>query len=51
MLSSDDIQSIQGCVDDLEYVLQNWEYFASCNPNEHLYLDEGDTALGMFAVS
>lgn len=43
MLSPKDIQSIQACVDDLEYVLKNWEYFADCDPNERIALDVGST--------
>ena len=50
MLSPNDIRAIQGCVDDLEYVLKNWEYFASCNPNERVHLDAGDTAREVFDV-
>lgn len=50
MLSPNDIQSIRGCVNDLEYVLKNWEYFSTCNPNERVYLDAGDTAREVFDV-
>lgn len=50
MLSPTDIRSIQNCVDDLECVLKNWEYFESCDPNERVTLDAGDTARGVFDV-
>ena len=50
MLSPKDIQSIQSCVDGLEYVLKNWEYLASCDPNERVTLDAGDTTRGIFDV-
>ena len=32
MLSPKDIQTIQHCISDLEYVLENWEYFADLEP-------------------
>ena len=51
MLSPKDIRSIQSCVHDLEYTLNNWEYFADCNPNERVLLDAGDTTLGVFDVA
>ena len=50
MLSPNDIRSIQACVRDLEYMLKNWEYFASCDPNERVTLDVGDTTRGIFDV-
>lgn len=50
MLTPNDIQSIQDCVNDLEYVLKNWDYFASCDPNERITLDEGDTTREIFDV-
>ena len=50
MLSPKDIRSIQNCVDDLEYTLKNWEYFADCYPNHRIMLDAGDTTRGLFDV-
>ena len=50
MLSPTDIRSIQYCVNDLEYVLKNWEFFAACDPNERVTLDAGGTTLGVFDV-
>lgn len=50
MLSPNDIQSIQNCVDDLEYTLKNWEFLASCDPNERVWLNEGETTRGIFDV-
>lgn len=50
MLCPKDIQSIQHCVDDLEYVLKNWEYFEACAPNERVTLDVGDTTRGIVDV-
>ena len=50
MLSPKDIQTIQHCISDLEYVLKNWEYFAACDPKERVTLDAGDTTLGVFDV-
>lgn len=50
MLSSKDIQSIQRCILDLEYTLENWEYFADCRDCERVILDAGDTTRGIFDV-
>lgn len=50
MLTPKDIRSIQACVHDLEYVLKNWDYFASCDPNERIELDVGCTTRGIFDV-
>ena len=50
MLSPKDIRSIQHCVDDLEYTLKNWEYFADCYPNQRIMLGAGDTTREIFDV-
>ena len=50
MLSPNDIRSIQDCVHDLEYTLNNWEFFADCDLNERVQLDAGDTTRGIFDV-
>ena len=50
MLSPTDIRSIQDCVNDLEYVLKNWEFFADCYDCERVTLDAGDTTRGIFDV-
>ena len=50
MLSPNDIQSIQACVHDLEYTLNNWEFFADCYDCERVALDAGDTTRGIFDV-
>lgn len=50
MLTPNDVRSIQACVNDLEYVLKNWDYFASCDPNGRIILDAGDTAREVFDV-
>lgn len=49
MLSPTDIQSIQACVRDLEYTLENWEYFADLPPSIRIdtYVD---TTRGVFDV-
>lgn len=49
MLSPDDIRSIQACVRDLEYTLQNWDYFVDLEPSTRI--DTGvDTTRGVFDV-
>ena len=49
MLLPKDIQSIQRCVSDLEYVLKNWEYFVDLEPSARI--DTGvDTTRGVFDV-
>ena len=50
MLSPTDIRSIQACVHDLEYTLNNWDFFAGYDPNKSLTLDVGDTTQGIFDV-
>ena len=50
MLSPNDIRSIQDCVNDLEYVLNNWDFFADCYDCERVTLDAGDTTRGIFDV-
>ena len=50
MLSPNDIQSIQDCVNDLEYVLKNWEFFADCYDCERVTLDAVCTTRGIFDV-
>ena len=50
MLSPNDIRSIQACVHDLEYTLNNWEFFADCYDCERVVLDAGDTTRGIFDV-
>lgn len=50
MLYPKDIQSIQRCINDLEYVLKNWDYFEAWYPNERVALDVGDTTRGIFDV-
>jgi len=50
MLSPNDIRSIQACIHDLNYVLENWEYFASCDSEARLHLDVSDTTRGIFDV-
>ena len=50
MLSPDDIRAIQACVHDLEYTLNNWEFFADCYDCERVALDAGDTTRGIFDV-
>ena len=46
MLSPNDIHAIQACVHDLEYTLNNWEFFADCYGCERVV----DTTLGIFDV-
>ena len=43
MLSHKDIQTIQRCVSDLEYLLKHWEYFEACDHCERVTLDVGST--------
>ena len=50
MLSPTDIRSIQACIHDLEYTLENWEYFADCYDCERVTLDAGDTTREFFDV-
>lgn len=50
MLSPNDIRAIQACVNDLEFVLENWEYFAERPDNEGVSLDVGDTTREVFDV-
>lgn len=50
MLSPKDIQSIQHCINDLEYVLKNWEYFEACDNRERVEFDVGCTTRGNFVV-
>ena len=50
MLSPKDIQSIQCCINDLEYVLKNWDYFEACDPSARVTLDVGDTTREVFDV-
>lgn len=50
MLSPTDIRSIEACVHDLEYTLNNWKFFADCCDSERVTLDAGDTTRGIFDV-
>ena len=50
MLSPNDIRSIQACVRDLEYTLNNWDFFADCYDCERVTLDVGNTTRGIFDV-
>lgn len=50
MLSPKDIQSIQACVRDLEYVLKHWDYFEACDRCERVELDVGSTTRGIVDV-
>ena len=50
MLVPKDIHAMQACINDLEYALKNWEFFATCKPNERVTLDAGDTTRGIFDV-
>lgn len=49
MLSPKDIQSIQHCINDLAYVLKNWEYFADFDPSICI-ITGVDTTSGVFDV-
>ena len=49
MLSPTDIRSIQACVHDLEYTLDNWDYFVDLEPSTRI--DTGvDTTREVFDV-
>ena len=50
MLSPNDIRSIQACIHDLNYVVENWGYFAARDPSERVHLGVGDTTRGIFDV-
>ena len=50
MLSPTDIRSIRACISDLNYVVENWEFFADCYDCERVTLDVGDTTRGIFDV-
>lgn len=50
MLSPKVIRSIQACVHDLGYTLENWEFFANGYDCERVILDAGDTTRGFFDV-
>ncbi len=50
MLSPDDIRSIQACISDLNYVVENWDFFADCYDCERVTIDAGDITRGIFDV-
>lgn len=50
MLSPTDIRSIQACINDLNYVVENYGYFAERDPRERVQLGVGDTTLELFDV-
>ena len=50
MLSPTDIRSIQACIHDLNFVVENYGYLAARDPNERVQLGVGDTTRGIFDV-
>ena len=50
MLSPNDIRSIQACIHDLNYVVENYGYLAARDHSERVQLGVGDTTRGIFDV-
>ncbi len=50
MLVPNDIRAIQACIHDLNYVVENWGYFAARDHSERVHLGVGDTTRGIFDV-
>jgi len=50
MLLPKDIRAIQACVHDLDYLIENWDYFAAREAVACITLNAGDTTYGILDV-